>query len=171
MIIASTFISDPHRGQRNGSISYTFESNLAQAFLYALSSAESASGSGSELSASLTGTAIPCSFFHSGGARSATSGIFSQFPLIRDEYKPYRRINCTSFGGIYCVSSARKSSPSNNMKVFFEIIVVAGVEQHPSLEWFVVDFLQRNRWPGNVFCKSFPRFLIKDTDTIVYTET
>ena len=46
-----------------------------------------------------------------------------------DEYNPKRRISCTPFGGMYCVSSAKKSQASNICYVFLYIIEYAPVKK------------------------------------------
>ncbi len=84
----------------------------------------------------------------------------SQAPLVREEYNPLRRISYNPFGEICCVSSARKSQALNNLQVFFEIFVVMGVKQYPSLKTFAGDLLQGYRRTGHILGKVFPGSLI-----------
>jgi len=45
------------------------------------------------------------------------------------------------------------------MHVFLEILVVMGMEKHPTLKPFIVDLFQGYRRPGQILGKVFPRYV------------
>jgi hypothetical protein len=57
-----------------------------------------------------------------------------------------------------------------HMHVFFEILVVMGMKEHPTLKPFIVDLLQGYRRPGHILGKVFPGSLIENPYAVVYTE-
>jgi len=56
------------------------------------------------------------------------------------------------------------------MYVFFEILIVVSMKQHPFLIPFGVDLLQRYRWAGHILGKVLAGALIKNPYAVVYTE-
>lgn len=56
------------------------------------------------------------------------------------------------------------------MKVLPEILRIGGVKKHMSLDWFVCDFLQRNRRPRHTR-KVFLGWHIQDSETAVDDES
>jgi hypothetical protein len=57
-----------------------------------------------------------------------------------------------------------------HMNVFLEILVVMGMEKHPTLKTFVMDLLQGYRRPCHILGKVFPGSLIENPNAVVYTE-
>ncbi|MDF1569670.1 MAG: hypothetical protein P1P77_16755 [Spirochaetaceae bacterium] len=94
--------------------------------------------------------------FHPSGARSAIHhGMFSHRPFVRDVLSEFN----------YEVEGVE------HMKVFLEILRIRGVKEHPSLEWFKSDLLQRNWRPSNVFGQVLLGELIQDAYTVVDTKS
>jgi hypothetical protein len=56
------------------------------------------------------------------------------------------------------------------MHVFFEILVVMSVKEHPTLKTFIVDLLQGYRRPGHILGKAITGALIENSNAVVYTE-
>src|SRR6056297_587638 len=57
-----------------------------------------------------------------------------------------------------------------HMHVFLEILVVMGMEKHPTLKPFIVDLFQGYRRPGQILGKVFPGSFIENSYAVVYTE-
>jgi hypothetical protein len=55
-----------------------------------------------------------------------------------------------------------------HMHVFFEILVVMGMKENPSLKPFIVDLLQGDRRTGHILGKAITGALIENSHTVVY---
>ena len=79
---------------------------------------------------------------------------------------------CQEVAGIepWSEPSAPARASVRHMYVFFEILVVMGMKENPTLKPSIVDLLQGYRRPGYILGKAITGALIENSYAVVYTE-